>query len=48
MNVHYVRVDDKTYVIDIIHLAESENDYTEEIEYLLSNMKIGEETITTE
>ena len=48
MNVHYVRVGDKTYVIDIIHLAESENDYTEEIGYLLSNMKIGEETITTE
>lgn len=48
MNVHYVRVGDKTYVIDIIHLAESENDYTEEIGYLLSNMKIGEEAITTE
>lgn len=48
MNVHYVRVGDKTYVIDIIHLAESENDYTEEIEYLLSNMKIGTEAITTE
>ncbi len=48
MNVHYVRVNDKTYVIDIIHLAESENDYNEEIEYLLSNMKIGKETITTE
>ena len=48
MDVHYVRVNDKTYVIDIIHLAESENDYTEEIGYLLSNMKIGEETITTE
>ena len=48
MNVHYVRVGDKTYVIDIIHLSESENDYTEEIEYLLSNMKIGTGAITTE